>query len=380
MPYQAEREQLARRQKMLDMLSQQAITPRQTQMVSGRAVPQGILEGISPIIQAMMAKSGGANIAKRGAELDTQQAQGVQDAMRGAMDQYSGKPETKYNLSPEERFGEGDISSITATPEIKADPTGAAMRVATDPYLSQSKPAQAMMQQLMKQKGADTRGGYSTIQHLVGPDGTTRPYKFDHRSQKLEPIENFTSPKYDLNVKRGLSHAGASGKATGGDEGTAIASLPAAELRSEETLDLTQELRTHAGMKDVIGLPANPPGLKGYMPGSPAADFKARLDQITGRTFIEIFPTLKGGGPITDVEGEKGQDSINRLKSATSEKGFMKALDDFDQEVKRLVETTRRRAGKTPKELEPAKPRGSKPRDLEQNIWDAMTPEDQALF
>jgi len=157
--YSAEREQLARRQKMLDMLTQQSMTPKQTQMVSGRAVPQGLLEGISPIIQAMMAKKGGADITSRTKELDTQEAQGVKDAMSDIMTQYKGAPQRPYEMSPEEQFPDEPQIQGLKSAAIPADPTGAAMNVATDPFLSKSKPAQAMMMQLMKNKSSASRSG-----------------------------------------------------------------------------------------------------------------------------------------------------------------------------------------------------------------------------
>ena len=75
-------------------------------------------------------------------------------------------------------------------------------------------------------------------------------------------------------------------------------------MASVETDRLVDELVSHPGMKDVIGFPDNPLALKGLVSGTNAADFRNRLKQITGRTFMEIFPTLKGGGQITEVEGQ----------------------------------------------------------------------------
>lgn len=159
MPYQAEREQLARRQKMLDALGQRAITPQQTQMVSGRAVPQGIMQQLGPVLQAMMAKKGGAEIAQRTGELDAQDAQGVKDAMSEAMTQYKGAPQRPYEMPPEQQFpNEPQIQGLESA-AVPADPTGAAMNVATDPRLADNKAAQAMMMQLMKNKGSASSSG-----------------------------------------------------------------------------------------------------------------------------------------------------------------------------------------------------------------------------
>lgn len=159
MPYQAEKEQLARRQKLLEALEAGPYKSRPTQMVSGRAVPQGILESLSPVIQAMAAKRDLGKIGERRTELDTEQSKGVQEAMKATMDQYTGKPQRPYEN--EQQFpGEAPIQGLESK-AIPADPTGAAMNVATDPYLSQSKPAQAMMQQLMKNKAAGASGSPS---------------------------------------------------------------------------------------------------------------------------------------------------------------------------------------------------------------------------
>lgn len=180
--YQAEREQLARRQKMLDMLAQQSITPQQTQMVSGRAIPQGLLQSISPVLQAMMAKKGGEDISARRGELDTQQAQGTQTAMKDIMNQYQGKP---AEVLPQGQFG-------PAAPEIKADPTGAAMSTATDPYLSQSKPAQAMMMQMMKNQSP--RGSGSLPKPVAGSKGYMEPVRNPDGTVSWKPMMSEGKP------------------------------------------------------------------------------------------------------------------------------------------------------------------------------------------
>ncbi len=339
--YQAKQEQLARRQKMYDMLSQQAVTPQQTQMVSGRAVPQGWLSALSPIAKAMMAKSGQDDVATQQQELDTRQAQGVQSAMKDTMNQYTGKP---AEVLPQGQFG-------PAAPEIKADPMGAAMNTATDPYLSQSKPAQAMMQQLMKNQGGQTSSTRPYYSFLPTEGG------YAVGNNRTGDIDDPSNPSYRGVMKASDSPRIAGEKARekeiGEDKGKAIVDLPASKVRTETTLDLVDELTSHPGMKDVIGFPDNPLTLKGWMPGTDAADFKNRLDQLTNRTFMEIFPTLKGGGQITEIEGEKGQSSINRMKAATSEKEFQSAAKDFKSEVNRLRNITLQRAGQP---VEPVKP------------------------
>lgn len=103
-------------------------------------------------------------------------------------------------------------------------------------------------------------------------------------------------------------------------------------------------------MKDVIGFPDNPLVAKGKVWGTDAAGFVARLKQLEGRGFMEIFPTLKGGGSITETEGVKAQASVNRMATATNEKEFIAAAQDFKSEMYRLKKLVADRAGVSPGE------------------------------
>jgi len=66
------------------------------------------------------------------------------------------------------------------------------------------------------------------------------------------------------------------------------------------------------------------------------------FEQIGGGAFLQAFNTLKGGGQITEKEGEKGTAAINRMKLATSEKEFINASRDFQAVLRRGVETAQK--------------------------------------
>jgi hypothetical protein len=71
-------------------------------------------------------------------------------------------------------------------------------------------------------------------------------------------------------------------------------------------------------------------GLKGEpFAGTPEADFKALLNQLEGGAFLQAFESLKGGGQITQVEGEKATQAIVRAQQSQSEEGFKKSMNDF---------------------------------------------------
>lgn len=154
-----------------------------------------------------------------------------------------------------------------------------------------------------------------------------------------------TSARYDPETLRNAEYAKKFGKDAASLRVIAINDLPQMEASAEQSIGYIEKLVKHPGMKDVIGLPDNPLGLKGYMWGSDAADFKARLDQLTGRNFMLVFPTLKGGGQITETEGEKATNAISRMRSATSEKAFLKASSDLVSEINILKNIVKERAG-----------------------------------
>jgi hypothetical protein len=70
------------------------------------------------------------------------------------------------------------------------------------------------------------------------------------------------------------------------------------------------------------------------------ARVKSRIDQIKGGAFLQAFESLKGGGQITELEGQKAEAAQSRLNTAQSEEDFRDALNEFrfyiDQGVRRL--------------------------------------------
>lgn len=73
---------------------------------------------------------------------------------------------------------------------------------------------------------------------------------------------------------------------------------------------------------------------------SDTARVKARIDQIKGGAFLQAFESLKGGGQITELEGQKAEQAQSRLNTAQSEEDFREALQEYkfyiDQGVRRL--------------------------------------------
>ena len=117
--------------------------------------------------------------------------------------------------------------------------------------------------------------------------------------------------------------------------------------------------KEHAGLENFVGarnmfggagLMNLPFGPEKPIGGSDAADFEAKLGQVQGKLFLQAFDTLKGGGQITEVEGEKATSALANLSASQSEVQFRAALLEFRYEVGELVKLARKRSGmdKTP--------------------------------
>jgi hypothetical protein len=87
-------------------------------------------------------------------------------------------------------------------------------------------------------------------------------------------------------------------------------------------------------------------------------DFRNQFRHVKAQSFLQAFDTLRGAGAISDREGAKGTEAINRLSTVTSKDEFDSALKEA-KEVYQLGLDRARRAAKGdfsehPPELRPS--------------------------
>lgn len=114
--------------------------------------------------------------------------------------------------------------------------------------------------------------------------------------------------------------------------------------RDSKTGQLLKGEKPHPGFQNAVGATWLP-GAR-FVPGTDAAGFMSRFDQIKGASFLEAFESLKGGGAITEKEGQKGTDAINRMSTSTDEKEFIRAAMDLQDVIRKGVENAQRRASR----------------------------------
>jgi hypothetical protein len=157
-----------------------------------------------------------------------------------------------------------------------------------------------------------------------------------------------------------MAAARVTGETMAKDEVKAKAMLPSLISRAEENIRLIDELvgkapvkdkdgkiiqagtKPHPGFSDAVGATWLP-GAR-FIDGTDAADFARRDQQIKGASFLEAFETLKGGGSITNIEGEKGTAAINRMALAQSEQEYVAAAREVQGILRTGMERARKRA------------------------------------
>jgi hypothetical protein len=169
----------------------------------------------------------------------------------------------------------------------------------------------------------------------------------------------------DLTLAENQAAAKARGKKLAENKVEAERALPGAIATAEQTLTLIDEMIGDArvskdgkkwevpkggrdpaeGFTDYVGLGF--PGER-FLEGSDAASYERRQLQIEGKTFLEAFESLRGGGAITEVEGAKGQQAISRMNKAQSEVEYVKAARELQEVVRKGVERARTKAGVAP--------------------------------
>jgi hypothetical protein len=131
-------------------------------------------------------------------------------------------------------------------------------------------------------------------------------------------------------------------KAIGKAKGEAIAELPKAANTAINMLKTIKEVDTHPGKEGAVGVSV----LKSYVPFTEASGFDNKLAQLKGKSFLQAFETLKGGGQITEIEGKKATDAIDRTTKWTSEAEFQTALNELQDIVYSALERSYIQAGK----------------------------------
>jgi hypothetical protein len=140
------------------------------------------------------------------------------------------------------------------------------------------------------------------------------------------------------------AEAKAGGQVRGTSAAQSAISFPEAQAKAQYTLNLVDELVSHPGLSGAVGAPGAGK-VAAKIPGTKEAGFMSLLNQIQGRQFLEAFESLKGGGQITQIEGDKATQAISRMNTAQSEAEFKAAANEFKGIVSNAIRRSQAKAG-----------------------------------
>lgn len=182
---------------------------------------------------------------------------------------------------------------------------------------------------------------YSPVQTAKGV------YAFNARTGQMELIDAAGAPVVgsasDPRLQGEIAAARASGELTGKTGTQAKIDLPQHIQEADDTVALIDNMLAHPGLKQAVGTSS----LLGVqkVPGTEARSFTVALDQLKGKQFLQAFQSLKGGGQITEVEGQKATQAISRMDTANTEKEFIAASREFQGIIRKGVERAKQKAG-----------------------------------
>lgn len=149
-------------------------------------------------------------------------------------------------------------------------------------------------------------------------------------------------------------------------EGDAMTS-DGAISQARDSLELIAAVRNNPSLGGITG------PVQGRLPGfldQGKQDLLVRIEQLQGRAFLEAFESLKGGGQITEREGQAAQAAIARLDRTQSVQAYQAALDELSTIMRRAIAR-----GEVSQQGNESAPEG-----VQANEWQYMTPQERALW
>jgi hypothetical protein len=313
----------------------------------------GVLKGLREAREAELKteKLGTESVLKR-IELSKTQLEGVNDlqgyidwAMSRFQDPVLGPAITEMGATPDKVMER--IQAVGATP-------GGLSQLIEESKLGSQNFANLVKDRTGQQitmRGQDIQAGTTRRGQDIQAETTRRGQDITERRER------------DLALAENMAAAKARGKVIAENKVAAELALPGALATAEQTLTLIDEMIGDAkvskdgkewevpkggrkpapGFESYVGMTLMP--FARFAEGSPAAGYERRQLQVEGKTFLEAYESLRGGGAITVIEGAKGEQAISRMNKAQSEVEYIKAARELQEVVRNGVERARKKAG-----------------------------------
>lgn len=190
-------------------------------------------------------------------------------------------------------------------------------------------------------------GNLGSVKGMALPEGT-RPapqtYQVDTGTHILtfDRTTNALLSSVEKNIRKAAEEKAIGGE-TGKSKGQDIAGAEASRASANDALMLIDSLLGQPNVVDGVVTYKGTVGLQGAtgkfagqidpntltgasLLSQEAIDTIPIIQQLQGKTFLQAFESLKGGGQITEIEGKKAEQAIARLQRTQSTEAFIEAL------------------------------------------------------
>ena len=294
----------------------------------------------------------------------------IRDAVQtGAIDQ-SHVEQLRQIVGPE---NDQALANWMRQNNVRIQPTGQAMMRTAEFRPDQNQPTFQQVQQTLNAPGTQFRGRDPTMGQYPGSAqvpiervrreaeaGREPPEEAARRRQLERQAEGETAYTIELEKGRGSADADFLGRyeSSAATVRNNIALLN--QMLGSARVEGRNVIGSAApGFKDVVGVGI--PGLR-FIPGTPAADFDALHQQVMGTAFLDAFENLKGGGPISDREGQAATSARTRLGRNISEREYIKAATELRDAMQSALDRSDRRYSRITKQAPEGRAPAARPR------------------
>lgn len=126
----------------------------------------------------------------------------------------------------------------------------------------------------------------------------------------------------------------------------AVSAFPELERAFSALTESIDSVVNDPNLRNVTGWQATPGIATVASLSSANQDTLSRISQVQGQTFLQAYNQLRGGGAITEREGQAAVAAYNRLQNLRqTDTGYRQALLDFRREAERMMDIARVNVG-----------------------------------
>lgn len=310
-------EAIRRRRKIADMMTQKGAKPLDVNQSSGRFLtPISPFQGAAQLFNAYQGRKMSDEADAMGQDLDASRKKALSDAMTS----YSGASQ-----EDPEQMRQAMIDAYTGQQQPVMDIAD----MDREENLLKTK-----LKNKPKNQNSSVRPYYTSV-------NTDKGWQImNARTGELvgaeEDGERLQNPQTDVERQTALSEGKGYGGVIGKESAKAEVDLVGAEITADKIDGEIDDLLAHPGMKMAVGA-SSILGIQ-HVPSSDALDFKVRLKQLKGGAFLRAYKMLRGGGQITEVEGQAATEAEARMDNAQSEEEFTRAMHDWQRHIRNGIE------------------------------------------